>query len=238
MIRIAICDDDKTICEQLEKIISKFNVKYEYNLLCNSYTSCELLYQQICGQKKYNLIFLDIEFPQMNGNEFGDILRRCMKDFDTQIIFISAKQEYAMELFKIRPIEFLVKPIEEDRVITSLLNFLTYYESANQFLEYNYENIRHRIRVDEILYIQSERKKLQIHTVKQIISTYGKISDVVITMREHFIIIKRGVAVNIRHVVDSTSNDILLSNGEHLKISRGYQDEVRDRLAGLYLVRL
>ncbi len=51
--------------------------------------------------------FLDIEFPEMKGTEFGLQLRRQMKNYDTQIVFISTIRDYAMELFKIRPIAFL-----------------------------------------------------------------------------------------------------------------------------------
>lgn len=238
MIRIAICDDDEIVCTQLERMISKFNMKYEFDLRCSSYNSCEALYHQIEMKEKFHLIFLDIEFPDMKGTEFGDLLRRCKKDFDTSIIFISSKQDYCMDLFKIRPIEFLVKPLERSQVEMCLLNFITYYENSYDFLEYTNENIKHRIRIDEIIYIQSDRKKLIFYTSTKEITAYGKISDLVESKREHFVLIKRGIAVNLHHVVESTSTNVQMSNGKILKISRGYQDAVRDRLAGLCFLKI
>ena len=75
------------------------------------------------------MIFLDIEFPGMNGIELGKLLRMKMKNYDTQIIFISAVKDYAMDLFPVRPIDFLIKPITEETLRSCLLTYMAYFES-------------------------------------------------------------------------------------------------------------
>ena len=68
-----------------------------------------------------------------------------------KLIFISAVKDYAMELFKIRPIEFLVKPITEETLRSCILTYMMHFENSNGFLEYTLENIKHRIRIREVL---------------------------------------------------------------------------------------
>lgn len=231
MIKIAVVDDDEIICKEIVRLISKFNICYDFDFRSEYYCSCEEIYNNIVNGCNYDLIFLDIEFSGMNGTEFGKILRMKMKNYDTQIIFISSIKDYAMELFKIRPIEFLVKPITEETLRSCMLTYMTHYENSNGFLEYTLENIKHRIRIREVLYLESNRKKTEFHTRSSIFSVYGKAVDIIGDNKNKFICISRGVYVNIQHIIEATTKEVHLTDNSKLYISRGCQDTVRDRLS-------
>lgn len=231
MIKIAVVDDDELICKEIVRLISKFNVCYDFDFRPEYYCSCEEVYNSIVSGCNYDLIFLDIEFSGMNGTEFGKVLRMKMKNYDTQIIFISAVKDYAMELFKIRPIEFLVKPITEETLRSCILTYMMHFENSNGFLEYTLENIKHRIRIREVLYLESNRKKTEFHTRSSTFSVYGKAVDIIGNNKNKFICISRGVYVNIQHIIEATTKEILLTDNSRLYISRGCQDTVRDRLS-------
>ena len=111
MLRIAVIDDDKTLLCDMHKLFDRFIIAYDFDFTVEYFSSCEDIYAKFKAGEKYDLLFLDIEFPEMKGTEFGLQLRRQMKNYDTQIVFISTIRDYAMELFKIRPIAFLIKPI-------------------------------------------------------------------------------------------------------------------------------
>lgn len=231
MIKIAVVDDDELICKDIVRLISKFNVCYDFDFRPEYYCSCEEVYNSIVSGYNYDLIFLDIEFSGMNGTEFGKMLRMKMKNYDTQIIFISSVRDYAMELFKIRPIEFLVKPITEETLRSCMLTYMTHFENSNGFLEYTLENIKHRIRIREVLYLESNRKKTEFHTRSSNFSVYGKITDIIGDNKNKFVRISRGVYVNIQHIIEVTTKEIHLTDNSTLYISRGCQDTVRDRLS-------
>ena len=233
MIRIAIADDDLFIHEVLLSYLSRFEMNYEYDFKSDYFSSCEELTDRITNGTDYDLIFLDIEFSGMNGTEFGTMLRKRMKDYHTQIVFISSVKEHAMELFRIRPLEFLIKPIDENEFRRCMLAFMDYYISSDTFLEYTLDNIRHRIRSREVLYLESNRKKAVFHTRSGTFSAYGKISDIIRNDKERFVCISRGVYVNIDHITDATAKEIRLTDDSGLSISRGCQNSVRDRLAGI-----
>ncbi len=189
------------------------------------------MYRLLANGENYDLIFLDIEFPGMNGIELGKLLRMKMKNYDTQIIFISAVKDYAMDLFPVRPIDFLIKPITEETLRFCLLTYMAYFENSHGFIEYTLENIKHRIRTGEVLYLESNRKKTILYTRKGSFSVYGKVSDIIRIHKNKFVCISRGIYVNIQHIVEATAREVYLTDGVRLSVSRGCQDTVRDRLS-------
>ena len=81
MIKVAVVDDDELICQEIVQLISKCNVHYDFDFCSECYTSCEEMYRLLANGENYDLIFLDIEFPGMNGIELGKLLRMIRKSF-------------------------------------------------------------------------------------------------------------------------------------------------------------
>ena len=155
-----------------------------------------------------------------------------MGDIRTQIIFISAKDSYAMELFSVQPFDFIVKPVKKERLYPCISKFIKYYANSSMFFTYTLENMKHKIAISEIIYIQSERKKLKLIMSNGVIICYHKFSDAVTNeMKNDMVVVKRGLAVNINHIVDTDFETVVLSNGTKLKISDGYRNSVMDVLS-------
>jgi DNA-binding LytR/AlgR family response regulator len=169
----------------------------------------------------------------MKGTEFGLQLRRQMKNYDTQIVFISTIRDYAMELFKIRPIAFLIKPITYEDLCKCLQDYMLDYSNSDSFLEYISENTKHKIKLKEVSYLESNGKKVIFHTKTEEFAVNGKISSIIEGNGSKFLCISRGVYVNIKHIIKATSKEVTLEDGTSLFISRGQQSIVRDRLSEL-----
>lgn len=232
MLRIAICDDDKYVCKDIENLIIEYDIKFELDVTVDTYTSCNELFNKLQNDVDYDLIFLDIEFPDMSGIELGDKIRNILKNTKMQIVFISAKQGYAMELFNIQPFNFLIKPLDKEKVISCISKFVNYYNKICSFFTYTYENLKYQVAVNEIIYFQSNGKKIIMHKEDEDIEFYGKFSGVMENeLKNQFVIIKRGFAINIHHIKQSSFKTLLLSDGTKLEISRNCRESVRDRLS-------
>ena len=101
MFCVAVCDDEKTVCQQIKSFLEPYCKKGEFEV--HIFTSGEALYEAVSAGTRFDLIFLDIELKLMSGVAVGQKIREELCDEEVHIVFISGKTEYAMELFAIRP---------------------------------------------------------------------------------------------------------------------------------------
>lgn len=111
MVKIAVVDDDKVICESMKEELTKYSVQNNFDNKIDIYYNCETIIKEIeCG-KEFDIIFLDIEFKEkMNGMQFGDYLRNKQQNAEVTIIYISSMEGYAKQLFQFHPFDFIIKP--------------------------------------------------------------------------------------------------------------------------------
>ncbi|WMJ86365.1 LytR/AlgR family response regulator transcription factor [Anaerocolumna sp. MB42-C2] len=120
MFRIAICDDETIICSEIEQIILDYRKMCLEEIEMEVFTSGEELCHFMKNGEEFDLIFLDIELKNMNGVQVGKIIREGMKNETVQIVYISGKDNYYLELFEVRPMHFIHKPIEREKIIKDI----------------------------------------------------------------------------------------------------------------------
>ena len=226
--RIAICDDDPIICNYIEKIILDYTHTKGYSVIVQVYNSGTSF---ICDTKDdFDLVFLDIELNDMTGVEVGKFLRNN-KD-SIEIVFISAHPEYALELFKIRPVDFLTKPFDKSEVEKIIEEYYKKYHSEHEYLTYKFGSDIGRIRFDDILYISSYLRKISIHkTNGENIEIYAKLDDIEAKIpKQIFWRIHKSYIVNIRKVELFQYETMKLENGEVLTISKAYRRDTRAKM--------
>ena len=116
MIKVAICDDDIQFIYKLEQSIFRFAEMKRIKVDVDGYTSGAEFIQKLQQSERYDLLFLDIELGDSSGIIVGNWIRSQIQYESMQIVFVSAKEMYAMQLFDLRPMNFLVKPIQQERV--------------------------------------------------------------------------------------------------------------------------
>ncbi len=230
MYRVGICDDDRILCSLLEEQIlglsAEFLVKFEIEV----WYSGESLE---CDLKKgigLDILFLDIELLQKNGIEIGSFIRDEMEDTDTHIVYISSKQGYAMELFKMQPLEFLVKPISTARLKEVLERSMKRKKIAESCFEYQKGSQIFRVSVKEILYFMSMDKKILMIKKDGQEEFYGKLKDVLEQLPAGFLMIHQSYVVHQEYVREYSYENIKMLNGDVLSISKPYRKEVRAKI--------
>lgn len=112
------------------------------------------------------LMFLDIQMPELSGIEFAKILPRDMK-----IIFTTAFQQYAVEGYKVSALDYLMKPISYDDFLKAANKALEWFDFANRqqkaisdrFMYVRCDYKLQRVNMDEILFIVGEKDYVKIH---------------------------------------------------------------------------
>lgn len=229
MFKIAICDDDKALCMQLKVMLNEIieNPDAEIFVFYTGEELCDLL----TDGKRFDIIFLDIELCKINGVEVGRKIRNELNDETTQIIYISSKDSYAMELFDVRPLNFLLKPIKKEKIESVLKTAKNIMVNTNQYYEYKIGNVNFNILTSDILYFESNGRKVKIILKDDEKEYYGKLSEVEEKLKNSdFFFIHKSYFINFNHVIEYAYEYVKMSNNEILAISQNNRKAVREKL--------
>ena len=197
---------------------------------CESYYSGEKLYADMLRGEAFDLIFLDIELKAMNGVNLGDKIRTELQDEKTHIVYISAKSEYAMELFAVRPLNFLVKPVQERDIINNLEKAMKLSRYYDDYIKFQRGSELYSIAYGEIRYFSTCGRKVEIHTTSKIFDFYGKLDDVQAKTPPGFIRIHKSYLIHEMYVKKWEYEMVVMNRDEQLSISPRYRKAVREML--------
>ncbi|MPW26374.1 response regulator [Alkalibaculum sp. M08DMB] len=228
MFRIAICDDEHVICSQIEKIILE-NQKYiTQEIQIEIFYSGEKLCCFMENENDFDLIFLDIEMELLNGVEVGRKIREEMDNQITQIVYVSGKNSYYKDLFEVRPMHFLSKPIKADDIIKNIELGMKLSNKFGGVFSYKKSYETYRIHIKNIIYFQSVDREIKIVSIKGEELFYGKLDDIFHQVEKyHFMNIHKSYIVNYDHIEKFKYNEVIMSNSIHLPISQLRRKEIR-----------
>lgn len=228
MFSLAICDDDELLCEKFESYIDDYIRRGIVH--CEVYYSGEKLYDDMASGKWFDLVFLDIELKKIGGIELGHRIRDEFRNEKTHIVYISAKSDYAMDLFAVRPMDFLVKPVEKRAVIKSLKKAMQLSCYYDQYMKFQKGGKLYSISYGDIMYFCINGRKTEVHAVNDIYDFYGKLDDIQSKTPPDFIRIHKSYLVNIVYVSKWEYETVTLADGTCLSISSRYRKSVREEL--------
>ena len=230
MLRIAICDDLTEITSQLENIIIEICKKHLTHVDIEVFFSGDALLRYIKNGNRFDLIFLDIEMENINGIQVGNEIRRSIGDNDTQIVYISGTNKYAMDLFKIRPFDFIVKPLDLDKVEDVFLTYLDTNDKNSYFI-YKKGHAHNRIEVKDIMFFEGNNRKVNMVTKDGTESFYGSMNEVYEKVKDiGFIYIHKSYIINTLYIRSYLYEKVILFNDKELPISQARRTSIRDTL--------
>lgn len=218
--KIAICDDDEMLCHQLEEMILQLGKNEDVLVQISVFFDGKSLWEYMKQGNCFDLMFLDIEMKQMNGIAVGQALRDSLGDEECRVVYISGMESYAMELFAVRPMDFVVKPVTQDKIKKIWDLYGKLYQRDQRMFHYPVNGSVNYIAFHRIRYFQLYNRKVEIHTTNgETLIFYGKISDVrEQTDAGRFIQISRSELVNYNAIEEYRGDSVVLQGGEILPI--------------------
>ncbi len=213
--RVAICDDDRESCARLRSLIKQQEPDCE--VACFD-TGKRLLE----ARQHFDILLLDIQMEDMSGIEVARVLR--INRERTIVIFVTALKEYAAEAFEVEAFNYLLKPLEPERfcrVFEDACREVKRLESAGGGqLFFQTKTRSFVVQKDEILYVESLRRKVEIHTQRENIIVYATMKGLAERLGEEFFRCHRGYLVNLAYVAEYGTGTIQLQNGETVYLAR------------------
>lgn len=178
----------------------------------------------------FDLIFLDIELKAMNGVNLGAKIRTELQNEKTHIVYISAKSEYAMELFAVRPLNFLIKPVQEQDIIKNLEKAIKLSQYYDDYIKFQRGSELYSVAYGEVRYFSTTGRKVEIHTTSVDLDFYGKLDDVQAKTPPGFIRIHKSYLIHEMYVKKWEYEMVVMNRDEQLSISPRYRKAVREML--------
>lgn len=230
--RIAICDDDHFITEEIRKALERIQKEMELEMSVDEFSDGTELYCSIQEKGSYDIVYLDIEMKGMNGIVTAGKIRE--EDPYAVLIFISAYDSYCRQLFDVEPLRFLDKPIRWEVFREYFLLAYQKVQDINQRFVFQANKRVYQIPHKEIMYLESKRRIIYVHCREKEYSYYGKMNDaweILKDVGKYYIRIQKSYIVNYNYVASMSMKDVNLCNGVCLSLSNDFKEEAQERYA-------
>lgn len=230
MIRVAICDNEKMMVARMEEMVMAASAKRKIKAYTDTFDSTGSLMEYIKKGNDYDIIYLDIVMPEMDGVEFARKLRE--ENSDVMLIYVSEYVEYAVRLFDVDTFRFIKKPVDQAEFEMIFNQACDRIVSKSGFFTYTYNKNIHKIRLQSILYFESKGRIIHIVTTRGREEFYGKLDDVEERVRNEkiqFLRIHKSYLVSLEHVEKICYDKVHLKNEEVLRISEERQKMIHKR---------
>ena len=220
--RIAVVDDEKIICSEIEKYIMGFlceiDKRSEISVYYSGKSFCSAL-----KSESFDLVFLDIELGECSGLDVSRFIRGTQGDQTTQIVYVTGKNGYDRLLFDFRPFGFIAKPVNEPKVAEILENYQRIFGRSKTTFRYNLNHTDCWVRLNDVIYFESEDRKVNMYlnSTGEAVTFYMKMSEIYEQVKnDPFLFIHKSFIVNERYIAAFQSDYVRMTNGKELPVSR------------------
>ena len=242
MIRCIAIDDEPLALRQVKNYIERIE-KLDLVALCSNAIEA----QELLKQEQVDLLFVDINMPDINGIDFV----RGLTD-PPLVIFTTAYSEYALEGFRLNAVDYLLKPFsfddfsraaekacslrelhrmrDERAASVSTIESIDEASDNNDYISIKSDYKVNLVRYNDIIYIESVGEYIRLHLKDgSKLTTLFRLKNMETELpQKNFMRVHRSYIVNIDYVSSFARGKIYLSNGDYVPISLNYRDTFRE----------
>lgn len=201
MIKVLICDDDKVIRDDVENILKSSGYVDYIKKVKSGIEAIEFI-----KSEKIDLLIIDIDMPYKNGIDCAKEISKI--DKDVHIIFVTGFSDFSLESFKVHPIDFIVKPFTEKKILDSVNIAIDHINShklaSNNFIDdtlfvYKIRKQIHMINFDDIVMFEKKSRAVNLYTKDHdVIKFYEGFDDLYDRLPPNFFKTHKSYIVNLR----------------------------------------
>lgn len=204
-IKCIIIDDEPSSQNVLKSFINKIDY-LDLLHVCNNATEA-LAYLK---NNSVDLLFLDINMPQLSGVSFYESLQNPPK-----VIFTTAYSEYALEGFNLDATDYLLKPFSFERFVQAVSKLKNLNDHPTENIIIKADKKLHQIKIDEIYFIESLGDYIKIHLENTTLVTYKTLTKMYSELpKSSFIQVHKSFIINKNKINYIEGNLIIISSNK------------------------
>lgn len=208
---IAVCEDRKEEADWLCDIIRRWSVQNKIDIEITSYENAAS-FSFALEDHSFDALFLDIKMPGEDGVTLAKRLRQ--QSYDMSIVFVTGEKEYIMEGYEVDAINYLLKPIDRQKIYQCLDRIYEKNQQQEPFLLLQTEdNTTIKLLQREIYMIEVFSHKLEYTTQRGVFQTLSSMKEIRKKLiSDLFITCHRGILINLLHVNTIEKNHLILND--------------------------
>ncbi len=223
--RIAICDDEEQCRRQLAEAVDR--VCRSLDVITDRFEEGGELLRRF-SEISYDIVFLDIEMPRMDGITLARKIRE--QSADVPIVFLTGHIEYALEGYEVNALRYLTKPVNEDK-LREVIEYVSRKQQEGRTLWVKTDMGEERIKLSDIIFFEAQNQNVLIHTAGREYSVRYNIGDYENELsQEDFFRIHRGYLVSLGKIKSVGKGEVTLEGDVTLPVSRSKEKELREAL--------
>ena len=221
--RIAVLDDDREEVFKLHEMI--FHISGNYRV--DRFTEGKDLLKEVENGAVYDLLLCDVYMKGENGIEIAKQMKAICPQ--TPVAFITSSREHAVDAFSVDAVHYLVKPVTQDDIV-EVFRRLQNKTEPRHTLTVRIDRVVNVLYQDEIIRVEGHGHNTEIicsdNTVYSIRKPFREMNEL---LDETFIQIKKGVTLNMRHILKMTYKDCTGRDGKIYLLRRDQAKEIRTK---------
>ncbi len=212
---IAIVEDfDKDrdwLAERLEEYMTERNLTYQLY----TYEQGEDFVAAL-NTITFQIVFMDIYLTSMTGIEAATYLRQ--KDKDCKLIILTISDEYLLQGFRVNACHYLLKPATDQDFREAMERCMLKPVYDVPFLDVMLDSMPMQINTESIMYLYAHNRNVLVQTTNQsliVSGSFHELSDILLK-DSRFLLILRGIAINMDYVTSVNADNFIMQNGEKL----------------------
>ncbi|WP_296697674.1 LytTR family DNA-binding domain-containing protein [Algoriphagus sp.] len=194
------------------------------------------------NQNEVQLIFMDIQMPDLSGMELARVLDGKKNSDKTRIIFATAYHQFAIEGYKVEALDYLLKPYSYEEFLNASTKAYTYFERLNSksenlvtqiqetntpefiFLKVEYQLVK--VMLKDIAYVEAYKDYVKVHLISKpnpLLSLTSLKSMEELLPSKSFMRVHRSYIVSLEHI-DSVSKNVIQIGKQHITVGDNYKE--------------
>lgn len=230
---VAICDDEVEFMDDLQTKLIQYSNEKDMHFHIFRFESGNKFMNYYMTHKDFDIIFLDIKMPEMNGIELAQTLRS--RGDKVSIIFLTSLIQYALDGYRVCALRYLLKPLSYRKLCRELNDVFNEIENTiNDFFIVKNDNGVYKIYMKNILYIETYERNTLIHLKDKKVLSYKSLKYYEEYLDKRFFRCHSGYLVNMSEINVVEKFQIYISNGDLIPLSKNRKRDFSQKMANYY----